>query len=72
MPDAPTPAAPPPADFATLLQPHRGIVAKVARSYCRDPDDRADLIQEIAAQAWRAVPRYDRQRPFSTGCTGSR
>ncbi|KTF29985.1 RNA polymerase sigma 70, partial [Xanthomonas translucens pv. translucens] len=23
-------------------------------------------IQEIAAQAWRAFPRYDRQRPFST------
>jgi len=66
MPDAPTPAAPPPADFATLFQAHRGIAAKVAGSYCRDPDDRADLIQEIAAQAWRAFPRYDRQRPFST------
>ena len=53
-------------DFAMLFQAHRGITAKVADNYCRHPDDRADLIQEIATQAWRAFPRYDRQRPFST------
>jgi RNA polymerase sigma factor (sigma-70 family) len=52
--------------FAEMLQRHRGIVFKVAGSYARDPHDRDDLAQEIAAQLWRAWPKYDRARPFST------
>jgi RNA polymerase sigma-70 factor, ECF subfamily len=52
--------------FAALLHEHRGIVLKVAHAYCRDTDDRQDLAQEIAAQLWRAFPRYDAARPFST------
>lgn len=52
--------------FAELIEQHRGIVFKVAHAYCRHPDDRADLAQEIAAQAWRAFPRYDPTRSFST------
>ena len=52
--------------FAELLQRHRGIVFKVAGSYARDPHDRDDLAQEIAAQLWRAWPKYDHARPFST------
>ncbi|WP_411834945.1 RNA polymerase sigma factor [Pseudoxanthomonas mexicana] len=53
-------------DFARRLQQHRGIVVKVAATYAGNPDDRADLAQEIAAQLWHAYPRYDPQRPFST------
>ena len=52
--------------FAALLERHRGIVLKVAGTYCRDPDDRADLAQDIAAQLWRAYPGYDPARSFST------
>lgn len=52
--------------FAELLQRHRGIVFKVAGSYARDPHDRDDLAQEIAAQLWRAWPKYDPARSFST------
>ncbi|MFT3756901.1 MAG: sigma-70 family RNA polymerase sigma factor [Pseudoxanthomonas sp.] len=52
--------------FAELLERHRGIVVKVAGSYAWHPDDRAELMQEIAAQAWRAFPRYDGERAFST------
>jgi RNA polymerase sigma factor (sigma-70 family) len=55
------------ADFETLLAQHAGIVAKVARLYGRDADDRRDLAQEIATQLWRAFPRFDEQRgKFST------
>lgn len=53
-------------EFAGLLERHRGIVLKVAGSYAYDPDDRADLGQEIAAQLWRAWPSYDPARSFST------
>lgn len=52
--------------FQELLERHRGIVFKVASSYCRDPHDRADLAQEIATQAWRSFANYDAQRPFPT------
>jgi len=52
--------------FRELLERHRGIVFKVANAYCRDPHDRADLAQEIATQLWRAFPRYDGERTFST------
>jgi len=49
-----------------LLQAHRGIVYKVARSYTRSAADRDDLAQEICMQLWRAFPRYDAGRTFST------
>lgn len=56
----------PRARFAALLDAHRGIVFKVANTYCRHAEDRKDLAQEIAAQLWRAFPGYDPARPFST------
>ena len=52
--------------FRAALERHRGVVLKVAASYCRDPHDRADLAQEIAAQLWHAFPCYDGTRAFST------
>lgn len=58
--------APLAARFASLLDEHRGIVFKVANAYCRDPQDRQDMVQEIATQAWRAFARYDPSRPFPT------
>lgn len=52
--------------FDALLQRHRGIVLKIAGSYARGAEDRADLAQEIAVQLWRAWPGYDPARSFST------
>lgn len=54
------------AQFCELLQRHRGIVLKVAGTYCRNPADRDDLAQEIAAQLWRSYPSFDPSKPFST------
>ena len=54
-------------DFGALLQCHAGIVFKVANSYARSVEDRADLAQEIAAQLWHAYPNFDHARSFSTG-----
>ena len=52
--------------FEQLLQSHRGIVYKVAGSYSRIASDRDDLAQEICLQLWRAFPKYDSRRKFST------
>jgi RNA polymerase sigma-70 factor (ECF subfamily) len=55
------------AEFHALLEAHRRIVFKVAGTYARHPEDRADLAQEIAAQLWRAFPGFDAARgAFST------
>src|SRR6185503_6542022 len=52
--------------FLSLLDEHRKILYKVAHSYCRNPADRADLVQEIATQLWRSFGRYDDRQRFST------
>ncbi|WP_229796605.1 sigma-70 family RNA polymerase sigma factor [Thermomonas carbonis] len=52
--------------FSSVLQQHAGIVFKVANTYARLPEDRADLAQEIAAQLWHAWPKYDTARSVST------
>jgi RNA polymerase sigma-70 factor (ECF subfamily) len=54
------------AEFSGLLEEHRRLVLKIAHIYARSPADVEDLAQEIAAQAWRAFPGYDRSRRFST------
>lgn len=52
--------------FAALIEQHRGIVFKVVNTYSFNPDDRAELAQEIAAQLWRAFASFDAGRSFST------
>lgn len=52
--------------FRELLERHHGIVVKVVGAYAWHPEDRADLAQEIGMQLWRAFPRYDGTRSFST------
>lgn len=52
--------------FEALLDLHRGIVLKTVNTYCWRAEDREDLAQEISVQLWRAWPKYDASRPFST------
>ena len=52
--------------FVDRLERHRGILLKVANAYCRNPADRDDLVQETAAQLWRAYGRFDESASFAT------
>jgi RNA polymerase sigma-70 factor (ECF subfamily) len=52
--------------FLALLEEHRKILYKVANAYCRDAEDRRDLVQEIVVQLWRSFPRFDARARFST------
>jgi RNA polymerase sigma-70 factor (ECF subfamily) len=54
------------ASFLELLEKHKGILYKVTSAYCRDREDRHDLVQEIALQLWRSFHRYDGRSRFST------
>lgn len=63
MSETPTPAAP---SFAALLERQKSVLYKVAYIYCRDPEDRRDLIQEMAFQLWRAFDRFDGRASLAT------
>jgi RNA polymerase sigma-70 factor (ECF subfamily) len=54
------------AGFLKLLEEHKGILYKVANAYCRNPEDRPDLVQEMVIQLWKSYPRYDDRLRFST------
>ena len=52
--------------FVALLEEHKKILYKVASSYCRNPADRQDLVQEMVVALWKSFGRYDDRYPFST------
>jgi len=52
--------------FQARIEEHKKILYKVCNSYCRNPDDREDLAQEIAIQLWRSFSRFDERQRFST------
>jgi RNA polymerase sigma-70 factor (ECF subfamily) len=49
-----------------LIEAHKGILYKVANAYCKNPEDRGDLIQEILIQLWLSFKRFDPRTKFST------
>ncbi len=54
------------AKFLTILEGHKGIIYKVANAYCRNNENRKDLIQEITLQLWLAFPTYNQQYALTT------
>jgi RNA polymerase sigma-70 factor (ECF subfamily) len=44
----------------------RGILLKICRTYCWEPEDRDDLYQEIISNAWKSYPRFEGRSKFST------
>lgn len=53
-------------DFEQTIEKNKGIIYKVANSYCKDSDDRKDLVQEIIIQLWRSFNRFDHSSKLST------
>jgi len=51
--------------YLALLERHKGILYKVARSYATDHEV-DDLVQDICLQLWRSFERYDERFAEST------
>jgi RNA polymerase sigma factor (sigma-70 family) len=54
------------AEFLQLIRDNKGILFKISSSYCRNRDDREDLMQEIIYQLWKSAQSFDTNRKFST------
>ena len=45
--------------FLEILENNKKLIFKIANSYCKDPEDRKDLVQEIVLQLYKSYPKYD-------------
>ncbi|WP_433896545.1 RNA polymerase sigma factor [Sphingobacterium mizutaii] len=52
--------------FLAVVQANKGIIYKVANSYCKDAEDRKDLVQEIIVQLWKSFDNYNERFAYST------
>jgi RNA polymerase sigma-70 factor (ECF subfamily) len=52
--------------FLEILERHKKIIFKVCNSYCREPEGRKDLAQEIVIQLWKSFGKYDSRYKLST------
>jgi len=53
-------------NFLNVIESNKGILYKVANSYCRNNEDRKDLIQEIILQLWKSYDNYNETSKYST------
>lgn len=52
--------------FQEIIEQHKGILWKVAKTYCQDETDRQDLMQEMLVHIWQALPTYNYHFKLST------
>ena len=52
--------------FISVIEMHKGIIYKIANSYCIDSEDKKDLVQEIILQLWKSFDKYNEQYKHST------
>lgn len=52
--------------FDEIIKQHKGILFKVARTYCPNSEDQQDLIQEILIQVWQSIYKYNDQYKITT------
>ena len=52
--------------FAELMRRHKAWIYRFIRSYVGEREDANDLLQDCFISAWRALPRFDVDRPFTS------
>jgi len=52
--------------FLSVLESHKGIIYKVANTYCYEKSDQDDLIQEIILQVWLTIENFNDKFRWST------
>lgn len=52
--------------FLCVMEANKGILYKIAHAYCKNAEDRKDLLQEMTVQLWKSFEGYDDQFKHST------
>ncbi len=52
--------------FISVIEANKGIIYKIANSYCNHTEDRNDLVQEIVLKLWQAFDTYNHAFKYST------
>ena len=52
--------------FLQIIQQNKKLIFKVCNTYCKDFEDRKDLVQEVIVQLWRSFGSYNDQYKLST------
>jgi RNA polymerase sigma-70 factor (ECF subfamily) len=52
--------------FLERINAHAGIAHKVCRMYFQDPEERADVLQEMWYQLWKSYPGFGGRSSFTT------
>jgi RNA polymerase sigma-70 factor (ECF subfamily) len=52
--------------FLSVINANKGIIYKVANSYCKVTENRSDLVQEIILHLWKSFGSYNDQYKHST------
>lgn len=52
--------------FLSVLERHKGIIFKVANTWCHEKAEQDDLIQEIMVQVWLSLERFREDYKWST------
>jgi RNA polymerase sigma-70 factor (ECF subfamily) len=52
--------------FISVIEGHKGILYKITNAYCKDIEDRKDLMQEIYFQLWKSFDNYVNDYKYST------
>lgn len=52
--------------FQKIIEQHRNILFKVARTYCKAKEEQEDVVQEMMLQIWQSIDRYNPQYKIST------
>ncbi|MBK7307586.1 MAG: sigma-70 family RNA polymerase sigma factor [Chitinophagaceae bacterium] len=53
-------------EFLKQIDEHKLIIYKICNSYCKNRNDRDDLVQEIIYQLWRSYNHFNGTVKFST------
>jgi RNA polymerase sigma factor (sigma-70 family) len=52
--------------FINIIRQNKKLIFKVCNSYCKNADDRQDLVQEVIIRLWQAFGKYDNRYKLST------
>lgn len=53
-------------DLIQIIEENKGIIYKVVNSYCNDPNDQEDLVQEIIYHLLEGYPRFNHRSKITT------